>query len=99
MSGNSLAGLASAPDRPDKPQHVLCGLRNAGSRSEHRLRPNLVQEVVILLRDHPAAAPAGARVIDSAPMTLNETHEVILDAHRRGDGGDGSISGGLKVNW
>ena len=48
-----------------------------------------------------ALAPAGARVIDSAPMTLDETHEVILDAHRRGEdvarvhSGDPSLYGAI----
>ena len=31
-----------------------------------------------------AQAPAGARVLDTAPMTLDETHAEIADAHRKG---------------
>ncbi|MEO0677856.1 MAG: precorrin-4 C(11)-methyltransferase [Pseudomonadota bacterium] len=46
-------------------------------------------------------APDGARVLDTAPMTLDETHAEILAAHRRGENvarvhsGDPSLYGAI----
>ena len=48
-----------------------------------------------------AIAPEGAEVIDTAPLTLDETHALILDAHRRGldvarvHSGDPSLYGAI----
>ncbi|MDF1855203.1 precorrin-4 C(11)-methyltransferase [Pseudooceanicola sp.] len=48
-----------------------------------------------------AGAPAGARVLDTAPMTLDDTHAEILAAHRRGEdvarvhSGDPSLYGAI----
>ena len=40
---------------------------------------SLVPEAVV------ACAPAGARVLDTAPMTLDDTHAEIVAAHERGE--------------
>ncbi|MDJ0628052.1 MAG: precorrin-4 C(11)-methyltransferase [Rhodobacter sp.] len=56
---------------------------------------SLVPEAVV------AMAPAGARVMDTAPMTLDETHAEILAADRRGEdvarvhSGDPSLYGAI----
>ena len=48
-----------------------------------------------------AGAPEGARVLDTAPMTLDETHAEILAAHQRGEdvarvhSGDPSLYGAI----
>ena len=48
-----------------------------------------------------ACAPEGARVLDTAPMTLDETHAEIVAAHRRGQdvarvhSGDPSLYGAI----
>ncbi len=48
-----------------------------------------------------ACAPTGARVLDTAPMTLEETHAEIVAAHRRGEdvarvhSGDPSLYGAI----
>lgn len=48
-----------------------------------------------------AIAPTGARVLDTAPMTLDETHAEILAAHQRGEdvarvhSGDPSLYGAI----
>lgn len=48
-----------------------------------------------------AGAPAGARVMDTAPMTLDDTHGEILAAHQRGEdvarvhSGDPSLYGAI----
>ena len=48
-----------------------------------------------------AGAPSGARVCDTAPMTLDETHSEILAAHQRGEdvarvhSGDPSLYGAI----
>ena len=48
-----------------------------------------------------AGAPAGARVLDTAPMTLDDTHAEILAAHAKGQdvarvhSGDPSLSGAI----
>lgn len=56
---------------------------------------SLVPEAVV------AEAPAGARVLDTAPMTLDETHAEIVAAHGRGEdvarvhSGDPSLYGAI----
>ena len=56
---------------------------------------SLVPEQVV------ACAPEGARVMDTAPMTLDETHAEILAAHERGENvarvhsGDPSLYGAI----
>jgi precorrin-4/cobalt-precorrin-4 C11-methyltransferase len=56
---------------------------------------SLVPEAVV------AGAPPGARVLDTAPMTLDETHAEILAAHARGEdvarvhSGDPSLYGAI----
>ena len=56
---------------------------------------SLVPEAVV------ARAPKGARVLDTAPMTLDDTHAEILAAHRRGQdvarvhSGDPSLYGAI----
>lgn len=56
---------------------------------------SLVPEAVV------ACAPEGARVMDTAPMTLDETHAEILAAHSRGEdvarvhSGDPSLYGAI----
>lgn len=56
---------------------------------------SLVPEAVV------ACAPEGARVMDTAPMTLDDTHAEILAAHQRGDdvarvhSGDPSLYGAI----
>lgn len=56
---------------------------------------SLVPEEVV------ACAPAGARVLDTAPMTLEDTHAEILAAHQRGENvarvhsGDPSLYGAI----
>lgn len=56
---------------------------------------SLVPEAVV------AGAPPGARVMDTAPMTLDETHAEILAAHARGEdvarvhSGDPSLYGAI----
>jgi precorrin-4/cobalt-precorrin-4 C11-methyltransferase len=56
---------------------------------------SLVPEAVV------AGAPPGARVLDTAPMTLDDTHAEILAAHARGDdvarvhSGDPSLYGAI----
>lgn len=56
---------------------------------------SLVPEAVV------ACAPAGARVLDTAPMTLDETHAEIVAAHDRGQdvarvhSGDPSLYGAI----
>lgn len=56
---------------------------------------SLVPEAVV------AGVPGGARVLDTAPMTLNETHREILAAHERGEdvarvhSGDPSLYGAI----
>ena len=56
---------------------------------------SLVPEEVV------ACAPEGARVMDTAPMTLDETHAEILVAHQRGEdvarvhSGDPSLYGAI----
>ena len=48
-----------------------------------------------------ACAPQGARVMDTAPMTLDDTHAEIVAAHRRGEdvarvhSGDPSLYGAI----
>lgn len=56
---------------------------------------SLVPEAVV------AGAPDGARVMDTAPMTLDETHAEIMAAHQRGEdvarvhSGDPSLYGAI----
>jgi precorrin-4/cobalt-precorrin-4 C11-methyltransferase len=56
---------------------------------------SLVPEEVV------AGAPAGARVMDTAPMTLEDTHREIVEAHARGEdvarvhSGDPSLYGAI----
>jgi len=56
---------------------------------------SLVPEAVV------ACAPDGARVMDTAPMTLDDTHSVILEAHAQGQdvarvhSGDPSLYGAI----
>ncbi len=56
---------------------------------------SLVPEAVV------ARAPEGARVLDTAPMTLDETHGEIVSAHERGEdvarvhSGDPSLYGAI----
>jgi len=56
---------------------------------------SLVPEAVV------ACAPKGARVMDTAPMTLDDTHTQILEAHARGENvarvhsGDPSLYGAI----
>ncbi len=56
---------------------------------------SLVPEAVV------AGAPEGARVMDTAPMTLDDTHAEIVSAHRRGEdvarvhSGDPSLYGAI----
>ncbi len=56
---------------------------------------SLVPEAVV------AYAPSSAKVMDTAPMTLDETHREIVDAHKRGEdvarvhSGDPSLYGAI----
>ena len=74
---------------------TLKGARIIGACPVCLYAGSLVPEEVV------AGAPEGARVMDTAPMTLSETHSEIVEAHGRGEdvarvhSGDPSLYGAI----